>query len=400
MSQGTLTQLGALSVFETSMGAEPPRRMFDQCVKRHSRFALEEHAEVFPNYFYFGQTNILDIPRSGDLLGNLTLQLTLPAIPDAGPTDTWVPSIGYVLLRRIRLLIDDTVVHDDERLWYDLSDRLFCPQELKDGLDEMIGRKQLLSLQQAHTLFIPLKLLCCKGFRTWQNFFPLLGIPSSVVRLELHTETFDKCVASYSGSHPIGTSTPLDATLLIQYAMVESYEKERIINRPEPFLYEGVQDMESLSYKDIGGRNSTGQRMPVDRVRIDLSELNAPVKQLVWVSYPTVYESYFEYTDDTDDTRLLLNGNERFTTQPTQYFSILEKYYRTSNTKRDNVKMYSFALKADEWHPSGALNFDAVVSPVLECRMKEPKTNVTVKVFAVAYRRLIFANGQARLEFI
>lgn len=401
-SQGTFVQLACKGPFEEkTLG--PAQNSFKQRYRRPTRFAVEEKAHVFPNNFYFGSTNnTLDISRDGDLLGSITLQIHLPAFPDASPTDKWVDSVGYVLLRRVVLQIDDTIVQDQERLWYDLADTLFVKAEHRRGLDAMIGRNATLPLLQAHTLYVPLKLLCCKDHRTEQNWLPLINIPSSTIRLTIHSESLANCIHGNTYTPPPNYNDPLDVRALTQYATVEAPERERMILRPTAVLYESVQDMESLSYKISRGlRSGSDARVPLDIIKVDMSELNSPVKLLVWVSYTTSYQTYFAYTDDIEDSIVLINGNERFSRQKNGYFTLWERYARTDAVSApSNVHIYSFALNAAPWHPSGTLNFDQVPSPTLEVRLKAPRTDLTVKVFAVCYKRLIFGQGRAALEFI
>ena len=398
VSQGTFVQLASKGPFEDSFGLEPTVRPFKQCYKRPSRFALEEKIQLFPNECHFGSTNnFVDISRDGDLLGSITLQITLPVVEDAAPGTTWVNSIGYVLLRRVILQIDDTVVQDQERLWYDISDHLFGKAEHMPGLDAMIGRNVTLPVTQKHTLYVPLKLLCCKDHRSEQNWMPLINISKSTIRLTLHTETLEKCLSTaYPGTY----AEPLDIQALVQYATVEAPDREQLLLRPTAILYESVQDMESQSFKPVTSITGSDTRMPLETIKIDMAELNSPVKLLAWVSYQTLYDTYFDYTDDIAQSLFLINGNERFSPQSEGYFQLLEKFYRTDAARPNNIHTYSFALNAAMWQPSGALNFDQVPSPILQVTLKTLRTDMTIKAFAVCYKRLIFSGGRAVLEYI
>jgi hypothetical protein len=185
--------------------------------RRPTRFALDVVAESFPNGFAWGKSNVIDIPRRADVLGDVILEIRLPALPAAVQGDSWVKAFGYVLLRRVRMIMDGTVVHDDERLWYDISDKLFASAEHEGGLDAMIGRDGL-DLRTSHVVYVPLKLLCSKGHRSIQNFLPLLAMPGTPMQLEIVAEDIESCL-SFRQRVPV-TGTSVAATFASRNQLV------------------------------------------------------------------------------------------------------------------------------------------------------------------------------------
>jgi hypothetical protein len=72
---------------------------------------------------------------------------------------------------------------------------------------------------------------------------------------------------------------------------------------------------------------------------------------------------------------LLFDGNERFTTKPTEYFSMLQQYKHTTGEQPyalPGVYMYSFALNNDQYQPSGALNASMFNKIVLRISLQQP----------------------------
>jgi len=395
-----MVQLAAVGPQERGLYPAPPPPCPPHAITRHTRFATETRAEVFPNSCVFGASNVMDIPRLGDLLGDITLEITLPVVPDAAPTDAWVDAIGYVLLRRMQLAVDDTIIHDHERLWYDISDRLFTKQSRLPGLHEMIGKGKVLLLSKAHTLYVPLKFFCCKGYHTRQTFMPLLGTPGSTLRLGLQTESFAGCVRAYAGSAP---PTEIDVKVLLDYVTVDAPERERILRRPTPLLIEDVHDCESLSFKMVDDHGSGGGMVPLDAIKVDLSEINSPVKMIAWVTYTTNDLSanrYFEYTGDITSSTLRINGQDLVAAMPEDYFRVLEKYYYVDRTEPSNVHVYSFALDASSWQPSGHLNFEKAHRPELCVSISAPRTDLVVKAFVLCYKHIIFDKGRAMMMFV
>ena len=275
------------------LDVQPQWNPFLACYKRHTRFATEHIEREFLTGFAWGKTNTLEIPRSGDVLGNMVLEVRLPVL--AGATGTWADGIGYVLLRRVRLIIDDLVLQDQERLWYDLSDRLFIPEGKLRGLGAMTGRAagsprgQPLSLTQAHVLHVPLKLLCCKAHFPRQNFMPLLAAPGSTIRLEIQAEELAKCVAP-TATLPAELPDALDARMILEYGFLDVAERDALLTEELTLMFESQQDMEAQAFKEVNSSDGL-HRVPLDVVKVDMSEVNAPVKMLVWVVYDQTYAS-------------------------------------------------------------------------------------------------------------
>ena len=400
MSVGTYLHLAAKGPQETLMYGTDPGGPFSSCYKRHTRYAIDTKELVFPDGCVFGKDARLVIPRDGDMLGDIVLEFHLPAVPGAAPTDRWVDAIGYVLFRRIRCVIDDIEISNTERLWYDIADRLFLKESHKAGVDAMIGRNRVLPLTRSHVIYVPLKLFSCKAHRETQNFFPLLTAPGSTMSLTLELESFANCVTSYAGSLP---PTQLKAHALVDYVVLEPAERERMINRPHTLLIDAEQDAEELTYKEFLSMDGGDARVPVDTVKIDLSEVNYPVKYIVWVVYANsalASKAYFTYLDEIKETRLLLDGNERFSSQDGGYFQLVEHFFKGRRvTAADGVYLYSFALDAASWQPCGHLTFGEVGKPVLDVTLKEKRSDRVVKAFIVGSKFVDIARGRVTVRY-
>jgi hypothetical protein len=72
---------------------------------------------------------------------------------------------------------------------------------------------------------------------------------------------------------------------------------------------------------------------------------------------------------------LLFEGNLRFQTKPTSYFSLLQSYKHTTGSAPHNlpgVYMYSFALDHDQYQPSGAINGSMFNKVTLRISLQQP----------------------------
>jgi len=106
---------------------------------------------------------------------------------------------------------------------------------------------------------------------------------------------------------------------------------------------------------------------------------------------------------------LLLDGNERFSTKPTQYFSLLQQYRHTKGDQPSSlpgIYMYSFALDNDQYQPSGAMNASMFNKVVLRLSLQQPLPVATgassqsivcvLKSTALSQNPVVISNPQAR----
>lgn len=79
--------------------------------------------------------------------------------------------------------------------------------------------------------------------------------------------------------------------------------------------------------------------------------------------------------DPIADGILLFEGNLRFQTKPSSYFSLLQAYKHTTGSapyRLPGVYMYSFALDNDQYQPSGAINGSMFNKVTLRVSLQQP----------------------------
>ena len=397
---GALLQTNLTGPQEKLMYDNTAKNQFtDSAWKRATRGAVEQNEIPFP--FVFGASNKKVIPRRGDMLGNLALSITLPVVPGAGIDDYWVDRVGYVLLRHLRLSLNDAELDTSERLWLSIHDDLFLPDTKREGVLDMVGRSGL-RLTTSHTIIVPLKFFCCYRHGEPQTFMPLLSTTSeNTILLEIQVERFENCVTSYAGVAP---PAELECELITDYVFLEAAEKEHMINNPYPVIAEIVQDCENVSYKEILDPTLGDTRIPTDTVLVDLSEINFPTKMLAFVAYKVSdsgNKRYFEYEDVIQSVSLLFDSEERTRLLDRDHFSLLQTYSHARRCIQDRVYMYSFALDASRAQPNGHFTFSNIRKGSLKVILKEPRDDIIIKVFVVGYRWIEFSHtGGARLRFL
>ena len=393
-SLGTTWQLMAVGAQNYVLDLNPQQTLFRAVWRRHTEFAIECFDDAFD--LRLGASTAVELPRRGEMLGDLVVQVTLP---DLGiPGGTWADAIGYVLLTRVRFTIDDIVIHDQERLWYDITDKLFMPHGRLAGIDAMIGRGRALATDRAHTVLVPLKLACCRAHYRKQQLLPIGALATkSKITLELGAEGLANCLVL-----PPGAAAPalprLAAKLLSEQVFLGQDEQRAIMQGANTMLIETAQDVDALAYQfDDSGSYS------LRAAQLDLRELNLPVKLLAFVAYDendATRGVYFRYLDCVAGAAMMVGSGERFSTRAGEYFALVQTYQHCTRCTPDRVHAYSFALEAAERQPSGALNFAVLDRPLLRVDLRDTGGRaVKLKCFAYCYNWLTIGSGAAAMRF-
>lgn len=308
--------------------------------------------------------------------------------------DTWPDQLAYRLMRRVRFIVDDITVHDHERLWYHLQDQLQVPVGHEAGLRELLGSG--LSMGRAHTIVLPLKFMSCGSLAQPRTYFPAMLVSRCSMRVELELGSFAEC-APREVLAPTLPPAPLATRLVVEQVTVDRDERNVVLREREVVvMYVGAQDMDALNY-DV---SSGGAPMLRASVNVDLSELNLPVKALVWVVYPEQVADMFDYRDAVQGATLLFGSLERVSGVG-EAFSGPSIFSHGPRCQPGNVYMYSFALRPWEMEPSGAADFSALSKPTLRLDLKRPEQQppLKCKVWGLTCNWLRFRDGRVTQAF-
>jgi len=361
---GARMQLAAVGLQDISLRG--PFSFFKAVFRRATPFAA--WTDEIAMDFTPGKRSVAEIPKSGDLLADMYLQVTLPAVAGGG---TWCANVGYAMLRRVRLLLNDQEIHNFERLWYDLYDRLHTTSEHAAGLSSMVGKAPL-SASQPRVLFVPLRMLTCRKGAS-RAPLPLQAIPRSSFRLDIEFETIGVLL-------PGATTDPgIQIKLLCDYVELGEPEKTRLL-RPQKLLFESAIDSDGLSYYV----DSDGTVRDVPSVRVNLGNVRFPVKMLVWVAFEETGQPLFTYIRrPLDRLTVTFNNQERFAQRSGAYFDTVQKYEYTARADPGFLGVYSFAMDATSRYSSGFADFGALSAATLQGNVVPGTPRFKVKVFSV-----------------
>ena len=75
---GGLLQLVSVGRQDIYLSGNPQTTFFKQVYRRHTNFSIETQRIAFETAVDFGKLTSLQIPRSGDLLNQMVLEIRLP----------------------------------------------------------------------------------------------------------------------------------------------------------------------------------------------------------------------------------------------------------------------------------------------------------------------------------
>lgn len=414
--------------------------------KRATRFATDT-ATIAPNPdARWGSSTTVPIPIAADVLGGVFLEVRLPVLPHAHPDDRWARNLGYLVVRRCKVMWRDLLVFDEERLWTFVKDALFssCPKEKRDA---MMGNGGTLKTSETHVIHIPIpgpwSASSASSPSNSSRWFPLVTMPNTVFTLSLDLEDLPTCVSLASRSSETATYaspltlnvTSVPGTLAMDDGTFVTVGHAGTVRLPRPWsavAYRGVSIVTSetfvptpetmdtkvhfeVAYLDDDERRLMA-RVPVPvfvdaaqdtevriapedtgTARLDFSEVNASVRALVWMAYPELPSTAFDFVTSRllEEATISLNHTDLIEPRPTPYFSLVGS---SPHRYLANVCVHAFAIDPAPFsQPSGSVDFSRAKRPSVVARLRDDRPTDQVfllKGFAMTRRLLVAHNSQ------
>ena len=368
-SRASLAYLGQEEIFLTG---QPELTYYIEKYPGFTPFASRVDEVQFQTDCIFGAENYIDIPRSGDIITNMYLDIEFPS------GYTVLESAGTLMIRYVELYLGGDLL---ERLWgeyIEILDDLTVPATKQTALRTLTG-KGTATANSRYRIPLPFSIID-KGY-------PLCAIEQN---LQFRI-TFNP---GYIFTNPsVAITTTFGAHLHIEYTYISEEEIKALKARPYLQFFEQVQ---KISFFAPQGSNF---------VRCQLGFVN-PVKELFFVIQNDSARGY-DYTTDGSTEQLqnlvlYFNSTDRISSDVgTPVFlrniQALEFHTRTPDHK---FYMYSFSLDPEGDSPAGHVNFSRIKNQVLELTLNPSTANRNISVYAVSYNFLEFEPGQpARILF-
>ena len=248
-------------------------------IRRHSKFAATRRmlpviTQVGGQYLNSQYQISLYPKQEGDILTNIFLSVTLPALPTGY---NYCELVGRAIIKKAEFIIDGNVIESLEDDWYIMRDQLFL------NADEKLSMYRLVSNGQAESnvvpatsqinLMVPLDFFFCRRKRRQgKPYLPLCAMYNSsiIVRLTFNTQAW---ITNYTAT----TIDLINPRLLL----------EQVTLTPEERIYYGNT---RLSFKIPVAKKEAVQKYQNGTVRMNLTA-DFPVSMLVWFVRNTLYES-------------------------------------------------------------------------------------------------------------
>ena len=191
-----------------------------------------------------------------------------------------------------------------------------------------------------------------------------------------------------------------EARLYADYIFLDTFERKKFAQMNHRYLIEQVQYNEKESFP----ASTTNRKFKLD--------FNLPVKSIYWVvqlDKTSRDNDIFNFSDTVNynvtkgdpitKAILQMNGSDRFDEREAKYFRLIQPFQKHTTVPNDFIYMYSFALKPENYQPSGACNFSKIDNANLTVTFKSGLANGTIKVYALNYNILRIFSGMGGLAF-
>jgi hypothetical protein len=439
-NSGGMLQLVATGRQDVYLSGNPQTTFFKQVYRRHTNFSVETKRIPFDTAVDFNKLTTVTIPRNGDLLSQLFLEIRLPEIKTTGPVTTtaskcsgveteaptdystiadsvsWVNGIGFAMIDYVSIWIGQQEVDRHYGEFMYLWSQLTTPGSKKDGFRYMTGIQEVYSdtsLTGPLHLYIPLYFWFCKNPGL---ALPLIALQATPIRiyvklrsgqdmlfrnsLETAVLTGGDCPAALMDKPPM----IVDMNLWGDFIYLDIEERRRFVTSNHEYLIEQVQQQKRFSIP----KNASNATVPLT--------FNHPLKELIWVvNQDRMLQSnqYFNFgsrslneygipsLDLISSAQLQFDGYDRFEEQSAEYFRLVQPWQRHTAIPNDFIYVYSFSLAPEAAQPMGSCNASRIDSIVLQLRMNPRVASQPsgVTVYATNYNVLRIAAGLGGVLF-
>jgi len=428
---GGLLQLVAQGKQDVFLTGNPQITWFKMVYRRYTNFSMESSVIQFDNQADFGRKITTTIPRKGDLLGALWLEIELPTLYKTNSTTgvktplSYTNATAHALIQEISIEIGEQEIDKQTGEWMELYSNYVITQDKIQGWQNMIGKvtggsqgnrpANSVQLYGPLYLYVPLRFWFCKN--------PGLALP--LIALQYHPIRINITLRPLSQMfiNDTPTTTPCDVSadaatitsmnLYGDFVHLDVQERRRFVANSHEYLIEQVQ----YTTYPIDATATTVQ-VPM--------EFNHPIRELYWVIQRQMSvnaHQWFNYTNisigeggnasNLMNTGLLrIEGFDRFDTRKADYFRLVQPYqYHTAIPINDFVYSYSFCFRPEDCQPSGSMNASRIDNMTLQLEMANttqtatsvyqgpPRGAANVRVYALNHNVLRIVDGFGGLLF-
>jgi hypothetical protein len=386
-SGGAALQLIARGRQDIYLVGNPQITFFKQVYRRYTNFSMESQPIYFDGTANFGRRISAIIPRKGDLLHRMMLEISLPMVVVGDPDTSWVNAIGHALIEEVTIEIGEKEIDKQTGEWLHIWSSLTTTTSKQTAYYNMIGR-QTAYTQDAQPgpikLYIPLRFWFCNNIGM---ALPLIALQTHPVRLTVKFRDLQQLFYRNSlQSHCTQTIDQVnitDVTLYGDYIYLDIEERRKFASVKHEYLIEQVQ---------FSPLNSIPANASVANIPLNF---NHPIKELIWVVQQTRMgdtNETFNYSslqlneagrpyDLILDAVIKFDGFDRFKKRDISYFRLVQPWQYHTTVPDDFIYLYSFSINPEDSQPSGSFNASRLDSLVLTLTMNNYLNNTNASMF-------------------
>jgi len=412
---GGIIQLLANGAESLYLVGNPEFSYFKLVIKRHTNFSMESIRIPFttkPVLNYDSSTQYTcRIGRNADLLKEIYIGFELPDIYSDGELRfQWIEKLAQYMILKYSIRIDSQVIDEGYGEWMDIWNELTLPAGKKAAYDKMTGNVDdythprasanivIVDNQEFEYAYYPAGEPGKPSIRrrrfyvplpTWFSRSPALCLPLIALQyqqidivvefrpLNQLYQVFDKSEGRYVspmrymgahagednerdvrfnqflGSTGLPNTLDLDAYMEVNYIFLGDDERKLVALSSTDYLIERVARVE---YNGLIANHILDMK------------LSHPIKEMIWVTRRSDAALYNEWTNLTNTipsysgarilktAKFTINGLDRFDDKDAAYFNLIQPYQHHTNSPREGVYVYSYALYPERSNPSGHMN--------------------------------------------
>jgi hypothetical protein len=427
---GGLLQLVATGKQDLFLVGNPQISFFKMVYRRHTNFATECQPMYFDGTPNFGHRITCLVPRRGDLLGKVYLDVTLPQIYDSsGNPLSYTNSIGHALISEITFEIGEQEIDRQTGEWMEIWTQMTTPAGQRDALNQMIGRLDQYIAPQTSTgmniiapgpqseglrLLIPLQFYFCNNPGL---YLPLLALQYSPIRINITLTPLQQLFFANPYNYPNIVPDPcndqsnwkpscqinVDCTSQIvnmmlwgEYVYLDVEERRMFVSTSHEYLIEQVQYTPpySITAQQTTATVSIEFNHPIKEFFF-VAQRDEMINRNEWFNYSSLaidenvspaVTPYLNLLNDPNGrtdlislAKLQLDGYDRFPNRAPFYFRLQQPYdHHTTTPAFAYIYNYSFALRPEDSQPTGTMNASRIDSIVWQIQMNPVLSNASI----------------------
>jgi len=360
----------------------------------------------------------------------------------------WVNRLGHSIIDYVEFFIGGNKIDKLYGLWLDIWFELSGNKDHKQSYLEMIGEVSQLTtydnnIKPEYKLYIPLQFWFCKYVGL---SLPIIALQYSTVFIRFKFRKFSEC--SYTDMPYQETTTidritktivhgsldnvienkgiDMDATLLVEYIYLDSYERKKFARSTHEYLIEQLQ----INYEQ-------NLSTTLNTLRLDF---NHPCKGFIWIiqrekslikssnSFKCLWTDYTLENADIPDTyinnddeienidkskfnlnpvfnsKITLNDVDRVIKLESNFFNYVQPYQHLLNSPEEGINSYWFSIYPKEHQPSGSCNSGYIPELKLYTETDPYFFNhddtYVLTIYALNYNVLRISNGLGNIAYV